>query len=171
MLIDQRNHLAIKYSTILRYSRITMATGTPIFLLKEWKQYGSSLISRYKPKRNDWLRDRQTFKSGKHSFISNTHVSVFTAPFDGKAAESEESSRKYSNKLKYRMYETIYNAPYRGKIRSNVRNKKYTKNKNKNIYIYIDISISCRARIHRSVLRNCFTLLSEFPKREACGRS
>lgn len=69
------------------------------------------------------------------------------------------------------MYETIYNAPYRGKIRSNVRNKKYTKNKNKNIYIYIDISISCRARIHRSVLRNCFTLLSEFPKREACGRS
>lgn len=32
--------------------------------------------------------------------------------------------------------------------------------------IYIYRSISCRARIHRSVLRNCFTLLSEFPKRE-----
>lgn len=101
----------------------------------------------YKPKlNNDFEKDK------KFKCYSIQYQSIFLLM--KKSSKSEELAEIYSNKLKYIAYETIYNAFYRRKIRSNITRN--TQKQKTNVYI----SFYCRARIHRSVLRNCFTLLS-----------
>jgi len=167
MLIDRRNRLTIN-STILERSRIT-ATATPILLTKKSE---SNTVANQFP--NLSRKETTDFETGKifewDSFISSIHVSVFTTSFDGNVAESEESLRKnvaINSNIVYMKRFIMRLTGEKLEVMYETRNTQ-KKQKQKNIY-YIDISISCRARIHRSVLRNCFTLLSEFPKREACG--
>lgn len=106
---------------------------------KKRKQYGSPPISIYKPKINEWFRDGQKFE-----WYSVQYQSICLSMKKSPKVKKTHGNIAINSNI---VHETICNASYRRKIRSNVRNKKYTKKQKNKVYMYIFISLA-RARIH-----------------------